>query len=413
VAAELSSEKFITGVSDDDPSGIATYSQCGAQFGFGMLWTLLFSFPLMVGIQIVSAHLGRVTGRGIAGNIRRHFPKWVLYPVVFILFAVNSLNLGADIQAMAACLRLLIPGSLSLYCIFFAVSALILEIFVPYTFYVRWLKWLTFAMLAYVEVVFVLHVNWGAALKATLIPRFTWNFEQIKMLTAVLGTTISPYLFFWQASQEVEEQQCHEGRLPLKQAPEQAKEELSRIRVDTLTGMGISNLIAFFIMLTTAVTLHAHGVIDIKTAAEAAEALRPVAGKLCFLLFSLGLIGVGMLAVPVLAGSAAYAISEGFHWRVGLERKPKEALHFYAVIAVSTTLGLGLTLLHIDPIKALIWTAVLNGVISAPIMAIMMIMASNRKIMGDFSLSFPLKVMGWGATLVMFLCSVILCKLGV
>ncbi|MGZ3709792.1 MAG: NRAMP family divalent metal transporter, partial [Bdellovibrionota bacterium] len=307
--------------------------------------------------------------------------------------------------AMGAAMRLLIGGPILLYCVLIAVIALILEVFVPYTQYVRWLKWLTFALFAYAEAVWVIDVPWKKVLHSTLLPSVTLSPEFLKMFIAVLGTTISPYLFFWQASQEVEEQTSHHGEKPLKRAPSQAPGQIQRIKFDTVVGMGFSNLIAFFIMVTTAATLNAHGVVNIQTAAEAAEALRPLAGRFCFLLFSLGLIGSGMLAIPVLAGSAAYGVSEAMNWKTGLERKPKEAKYFYAVIAISTLVGLSLTFLNFNPIQALIWTAVLNGVISSPIMVIMMLLSSNRRVMGDFILSPRLKAAGWFTTIVMFLAS--------
>ncbi|MEO5970899.1 MAG: divalent metal cation transporter [Bdellovibrionia bacterium] len=397
---------LITGVSDDDPSGIATYSQVGAQFGYGMLWTLIFSFPLMVAIQEISARIGCVTGRGIAGNIRRQYSSWVLYPVVFILTAVNTINLGADLQAMGAALNLIIGGPESLYCLLFAIITLSLEVLVPYALYVHWLKWLTFALFAYVGTVWAIHVPWAHALSLTFFPSIKLDADFLKMFIAVLGTTISPYLFFWQASQEVEEQHNHHGQRPLGKAPSQATQQIRRIKIDTYVGMGFSNLIAFFIMLTTAATLNANGVFTVQTAAQAAEALRPVAGRFCFLLFSFGIIGSGMLAIPVLAGSAAYGISEAFSWKVGLGRSPSEAKGFYSVIAIATLVGLALTFLKVNPIQSLIWSAVLNGIIATPIMAIMMLMTSNPKVMGMYVLPSRLKIMGWIATIVMFLATI-------
>lgn len=394
---------LITGVSDDDPSGIATYSQVGAQFGYGMLWVLVFSFPLMAAIQEICARIGRVTGRGIAGNIRRHYPRWILYLLIFTLTLVNTINLGADLQAMGAALSLVIGGPIEAYCVLFALIVLILEIFIPYTRYVHWLKWLTFALFAYVGTAWVAHVEWEKALRSTFFPTITFDPDFFKMFVAVLGTTISPYLFFWQASQEVEEQQCHPGEKPLKHSPEKALKNFHRIRVDTYVGMGFSNLIAFFIMLTTAATLHKNGIINIQTAAQAAEALRPLAGRFCFLLFSLGIIGSGLLAIPVLAGSAAYGVSEAMGWRTGLEKKAKEAKGFYGVISVATGIGLTLTFLHINPIQALIWSAVLNGILATPIMVILMLMASSSKVMGSFTLPKGLKIVGWFSTFMMLL----------
>ena len=394
---------LITGASDDDPSGIATYSQVGAQFGYSVLWTMLFSYPLMTAIQEISARLGRVTGRGIAGNMRLHYPRWLMIPIILLLLAANTLNLGADISAMGASLQLLVGGPAPLYAALFALGSLLLQVFVSYTRYTMILKWLCLSLFTYVGIVFVVRVPWGEALRGTLLPSIHLNADYLTALIAVLGTTISPYLFFWQASAEVEEVHTVPGERPLRRAPEQAPAELARISVDTWLGMGASNLIAFFIILTTAVTLHASGRTHIDTAAQAAEALRPVAGQFAFLLFGVGIIGTGLLAIPVLAGSAAYAIGEALHWRTGLDRKPTEARGFYAVLAVATLLGLGLTFLSFDPIRALFWSAVINGVVAVPIMILMMLMGTSRKVMGDFTLSGWLLVVGWLSTTVMAL----------
>ena len=298
---------LITGASDDDPSGIATYSQVGAKFGFDMLWTMLISYPMMTAVQEISARIGRITGRGLAGNMRRFYSAWITLPLVALLVAANIFNLGADIIAMGTALVLVIGGSATLYGVLFTIGSLVLQIFMPYTKYSNYLKWLTLALFAYVATAFVIHVPWGQALRHTFLPRFSWNQESLTAIVAVMGTTISPYLFFWQASTEVEEVEAHRDQHPLKEAPEQAKDEFERIRLDTLIGMAASNIVAFFIILTAAVTLHANGKTDINSAAEAAESLRPLAGQFAFLLFSLGIIGTGLLAVPVLAGSAAYA----------------------------------------------------------------------------------------------------------
>jgi NRAMP (natural resistance-associated macrophage protein)-like metal ion transporter len=395
---------IITGVSDDDPSGIATYSQAGAQFGFGVLWIMVFTLPLMIAIQEISGRLGQVTGEGIAANIRRHSSKAFLYPLVFILLVVNTLNIGADIQVMGSAMEILVGGSALLYCLIFALITLGLEIFVPYSRYVNWLKWLTLVLFSYVATAFAVHIPWLEVLKSLVIPQVKLNTDFFKMFLAILGTTISPYLFFWQASEECEDlYQCKE--MPLLKNPSRAVSQLIRIKVDTYVGMTLSNIGAFFIMLTTAVTLHAHGLTHLNTAAEAAEALRPLAGKFCFLLFSLGLIGTGLLAVPVLAGSAAYAVGEAFGWEVGLEKKLKEAKGFYAILAASTLVGLAFTLLRINPIEALIWTSVLNGVISAPIMAMILWLASKESVMGPYTIKPVLKTVGWIATLVMLLAS--------
>ena len=397
---------LITGASDDDPSGIATYSQVGAQFGFSVLWTMLFSYPLMTAIQEISARVGRVTGRGIAANLRHYYPRWLMFPVITLLLMANTLNLGADIGAMGAALKLLVGGPATVYAAVFAVGSLLLEIFMSYNRYARVLKWLCVALFAYVGVVFAVKVPWGEALRGTLLPHVALNVEYLTALIAVLGTTISPYLFFWQASAEVEEMRAVPGEKPLKITPQQAPAEFARIRMDTYLGMGVSNLIAFFIILTAAVTLHTHGLTHIDTASQAAEALRPVAGKFAFLLFGVGIIGTGLLAIPVLAGSAAYAISEGLHWRAGLERRPHEAVGFYGVLSVATLLGLGMTFTLMDPIRALFWSAVINGVVAVPVMIVMMLMAANPRVMGEFTLPPGLKIMGWLATAVMGLAAI-------
>ena len=394
---------LITGASDDDPSGIGTYSQVGAQFGYMMLWTMLFSYPLMGAIQEISARIGRVTGRGIAGNMRRYYPRWLTYFIAGLLVIANVINLGADISAMGAALKLLIGGSALLYAALFALASLLLQIFVPYAKYVNFLKWLTLVLFAYVATVFVVHVPWGQALHSTFVPSIEFKPEYFAGLIAVLGTTISPYLFFWQASQEVEEIELAPQENALKESPRQAPKQIQRIKADTYIGMGISNLIAFFIILTAAVTLHAHGKTDIQSAAQAAEALRPVAGNFAFALFTLGIVGTGLLAVPVLAGSAAYAVSGVFDWPASLERKALQAKRFYGVLTAATVIGLGLNFTPIDPIKALFWAAVINGVLAGPVMVVIMLMATNSAVMGKFTLSRRLKITGWLATAVMLL----------
>ena len=393
---------LITGAADDDPSGIATYSQAGAQFGFGLLWTMVFTWPLMVGIQMVSARIGRVTGQGLAANMRRVFPRWVFYPIVFLLVVANTINIAADIAAMGDALRLLVGGRAHWYVIGFGLISLVLQVFIPYQRYVRVLKWLTLSLLAYVAVVFMVHVPWKAAAAGTIFPKVILDADFAMMIVAVFGTTISPYLFFWQASQEVEELRAVPGAMPLVSSNlTEAREHLRRIKIDTYIGMGFSNLIAFFIILSTAVTLHAAGVTNIETSAQAAEALRPLAGELTFLLFAAGIVGTGMLAVPVLAGSAAYAVADSFEWRQGLDRKWYEARRFYALIALATLGGVALDFSSIDPINALIWSAVINGVIAVPIMVVMMLMAVRPDLMGPFVIKRRLQVLGWLATVVM------------
>lgn len=392
---------LITGAADDDPSGIATYSQAGARFGYSMLWTVLFTFPLMVGIQIVSARIGRVTGDGLAANIRLHYPRVLLYSIVALLLVANTINIAADIGAMGAALQLLIGGPAHLYAIGFGALSLVLQICIPFPRYAPILKGLTLALFAYVATVFTVHVPWGEVLLDSITPSLSLRPDYVMAVVAVFGTTISPYLFFWQASQEVEEQRAKVGEMPLKRAPGQARAHLRRIKIDTYLGMGFSNLVAFFIMLTAAVTLNRSGITNIETSAQAAEALRPLAGDLAFVLFSAGIVGTGLLAVPVLAGSAAYAVAEAFGWPIGLGRTFSNAKGFYAIIIVATLLGVALNFSSIDPIKALFWSAVINGVIAVPIMAVMMLMATRGDVMGPFVVTRRLKFLGWGATLIM------------
>lgn len=392
---------LITGASDDDPSGIATYSQVGAQFGYGMLWTMLFSFPLMAAIQEVCARIGRVTGFGIAGNIRRYYSQWLVFGVVGLVLVANIINLGADIGAMAAAANLLLPARVEIYVMIFGFLSLALQVFVPYTHYVKYLKWLTMALFSYVATALIVKVPWLEVLIRTVRPAVTLNAGYLTALVAVLGTTISPYLFVWQASQEVEEVKTNPDDLPLKQSPKQAREQLGRIRVDTLTGMAASNAVAFFIILTTAATLHAGGQTEITSAEQAAKALEPLAGRLATWLFAAGIIGTGLLAVPVLAGSAAYGVGEAFRWKPSLEKKPHQAKAFYGVIAAATITGLALNFMHFDPIKALFWAAVVNGVVAVPLMVVIMLMGSNSRVMGRFVLPRVLKIFGWLATGVM------------
>lgn len=393
---------LITAASDNDPSGIATYSQAGAKFGYGLLWTMLFVYPLVTAIQEISARLGRVTGHGIAGNMRRYYPHWLMYVIVTLLLIANTINLGADIGVMGSTLNLLIGGNALLYSSLFAIAALLLQIFVSYDKYKNLLKGLTLALFTYVATIFVVHVPWAQVLRGTFLPSISFSADYLTTLIAVLGTTISPYLFFWQASEEVEEVEDTPDKKPLKGAPQQARSELNRLRFDTYSGFAFSNTVAFFIILTAAITLHSHGITNIETATQAALALRPVAGKFGFLLFSAGMIGTGLLAVPVLAGSAAYAVGEALQWPIGLERKPLEAKGFYGILAVATLIGLGLNFISINPIKALYWAAVINGVVSVPVMIVMMLMVTNPKVMGRFTLGRRLRLTGWLTTAVMF-----------
>ena len=394
---------LITGASDDDPSGIATYSQVGAQFGYGLAWTLVFSYPLMVAIQLISARIGRVTGFGIAGNLLRHYPVWLSSGIVGLLLTANIINLGADLGAMGAALELLIHGPAHLYVVLFGLLSAVLQIFIRYARYVSVLKWLSLSLLSYVVCAFVVDVSWTSVAWRIVWPPISFDGDYVMAVVAVLGTTISPYLFFWQAEQEVEDGKERDGARPLIRAPQQAQAELARIRLDTYLGMALSNLVALFIVITAAATLHAHAVLDIQTAAQAAEALRSIAGPLTFAVFSAGIIGTGLLAIPVLAGSAAYALGETLSWHVGLARTPIRAKAFYAAIAAATAIGVILNFTSINPIKALYWSAVLNGIAAVPVMAVMMRLTMRRDIMGDFTLPRLLRVIGWLATFAMAL----------
>jgi len=397
---------LITGASDDDPSGIATYSQAGAQFGYAIGWSLLFTYPLMCAIQLVSAQIGRVTGRGIAGNMRRHSPAWLLHAIVALLLGANIINIGADLGAMAAALKLLVPVPMPLAVAGFTLLSVLLEVFVRYARYVSVLKWLSLSLFAYVATVFIAGVPWGKAISGILLPHLQFNGAYLTVVVAVLGTTISPYLFFWQAGEEVEKEKEDDEAQPLKEAPLQAPAEMQRIRLDTYVGMAFSNVVALAIVITTAATLHAHGVTNITTSSQAAQALKPIAGRFAFTIFALGIIGTGLLAVPVLAGSAAYALGEAFKFPVGLGLKAKRAKAFYGTIAVAFLLGALLNVSPIDPIKALFWSAVVNGVVAVPVMVVMMLLSCRTAVMGDFTLGPILKIFGWIATAAMALAAV-------
>ncbi len=392
---------LVTGAADDDPSGVGTYSQVGAQFGYGMGWTLIFGFPLLAAIQAICARIGATTGRGIAQNLRRHYHPALLRVVVILLLIANVINLGADLGAMGAVVALLIPGPVLAYTVAFGVISVLLEVFLSYNSYARILKWATLSLFAYVGVVLVADVPLGEMARGLLVPQFTLDRDHAMALVAIFGTTISPYLFFWQAGQEVEEQHRRHIK-PLHVSPRDAGPELRRIRLDTLVGMGFSHLVALCIVIATAATLHVNGVREIESAAQAAEALRPIAGDLAFALFAAGIIGTGLLAVPVLAGSAAYAVSETFGWTEGLNRKPKEAKAFYGVIVLATAGGIALNFIGIDPMKALYWAAVVNGLLAPPLMTVTMFIATNPKVMGKLVLSRRLKAVGWLATAVMW-----------
>jgi NRAMP (natural resistance-associated macrophage protein)-like metal ion transporter len=392
---------LITGAADDDPSGIATYSQGGAQFGFNLLWTMLLTFPLMAAIQMVSALIGRVTGRGLAYNMGQVLPRPLVLGLLTLLFIANTINVGADLAAMGEAARLVTGFNQHVFTIFFALLSLGLQLFIPYRKYARFLMVLTFSLFAYVAILFLLPLDW-TAIGAGLIglhPNLTQG--AATTIVAIFGTTISPYLFFWQSAQEVEEVGQNHNEHPLIERPREGREAISRIRIDTIAGMLASNLIALAIMIATAATLHAHGVTNINTAADAAQALKPIAGRFAFALFSIGIIGTGLLAIPVLAGSAGYAVAEAEGWRTGLDNMPWQARGFYAVIVAATLLGLGIDWSPIDPIKALYWSAVLNGVIAVPMMAALMVVASNRRKMGKFRAGLVLGGLGWLSTAVM------------
>jgi Mn2+/Fe2+ NRAMP family transporter len=397
---------LITGAADDDPSGIGTHSQIGAQFGFGLAWTFVLTLPLMVVVQQVAAEIGRVTGAGIARNLRRHYPRLVLWATVVILLIANVVNLGADLSAMGASLGLLTGGNASLYTLMFGAICIVLEMALSYARYASVLKWTTLSLFTYVAVVMVTPVPWEQALTALVVPEIQWTAAYATALVAILGTTISPYLFFWQAGQEVEEQHRHHAK-PLCITPREAGPELSRIRIDTLTGMGFSALVSLAIVYATAATLHVHGITDIETSAQAAEALRPIAGSFAFAMFALGIVGTGFLAVPILAGSAAYAVTEMVGVAGSLDAKPVDARLFYATIAVTTLAGAALNTIGIDPVRALYWAAVLNGVLAVPLMVMMMLIVRNPRAMGRLTLGPWATGMGWCATLVMFMATVL------
>ncbi len=389
---------LITGVADDDPSGIATYSQAGAQFGLNMLWTLPLTYPLMSAVQSMCARLGRVTGKGLAANIKAHFPPWVLFSVVILLVTANTLNIAADVAAMGESAQLVTGWDRHLLTLLFAGLGLGLQLLVPYHRYVVYLKWLTLALLAYAAVLFTVHVPWGEVALRTVAPRLKLDAGAATVVIAVFGTTISPYLFFWQASEEIEdmEEAGHQvDRAPLAENPARAPEELRRIRWDTWSGMLYSNLAAYCIVLATGVTLHAAGITDIQSAAQAAGALRPVAGDFTFVVFTLGILGVGLIGVPVLAGSSAYAMAEAFGWRWGLERRAWDAPGFYGVITAGVLIGVALEYTPIDPMKALFWSAVINGVVAAPMVVLVVLLSRRSDVMGPFTASRTLAALGW------------------
>jgi len=394
---------LITGASDDDPSGIATYGQAGAQLGYALCWTLLYSLPLMAAVQMIAARIGRTTGHGIAGVLARHRPGALLQATVLLLLAANILNLGADLGAMADAVTLLLPGPRWAYVAAFALGCTLMQVGLRYTRYVAVLKWLTLSLFAYLAVLAVARVSWAEFAAGLVLPRLDGSRETLTTLVALIGTTISPYLFFWQAAEEAEDIGAYPRRRDLLHAPDQGGPALRRIEADTLVGMGFSNVVALAIMATTAAVLNAHGVTDIATSAEAAQALRPLAGPFASAVFALGIVGTGLLAVPVLAGSAAYAVGEARRWPVGFGRRMLEARAFYATVALATLVGMAVSLGAVDPIRALYWSAVVNGVVAVPIMAVMMRIAARTEVMGAFAVRGPLLALGWIATGLMFL----------
>jgi Mn2+/Fe2+ NRAMP family transporter len=364
---------------------------------------MLFAYPLMSAIQEICGRIGRVTGLGISGNLRRHYPKKVLLSLVTLLCLANVINIGADLGIMAEAAQMLFGGNRTFYLFVFGLTTLFLEVYVPYSRYEVILKWMTLSLFAYVTTAFVIHFDWLEILKATVIPSFSFSADSFKMLIAIFGTTISPYLFFWQASQEVEDMQLEPRKLPLRSAPARANTELLRIRIDTYVGMGFSNAVAFFIILVTATTLHFHGITQIETATQAALALKPLAGKFASIFFALGIVGTGMLCIPVLSGSLAFSVGEIFAWPVGLEKKTHEAQRFYLLIALATFVGLILNVIRINPMRALYFTAILNGLVAAPMMVFILLISSNKEIMGTFTTPPVLLFLGWLATAVMIL----------
>ena len=391
---------LITGAADDDPSGIGTYSQVGAQFGYGLSWSLLFSLPFMTVIQDVAAQIGSVTGRGIAANLRRHYPAPLLWSAVVLLLFANVINLGADLSAMGAVMQMLLGGEVVVYTLGFGLVCVLLEIFLSYRQYAAVLKFTTLSLFAYVAVVIAVRLPWAEALRGVLVPHVEWTAAFATGFVAILGTTISPYLFFWQAAQEIEEERRTHSK-PLYVAPGNAGAEMKRIRQDTLIGMVFSNLVAIFIVFAAAATLHAHGITTIETASQAAQALEPVAGRFAFFLFALGIVGTGLLAVPVLAGSAAYAVSEMLGRPASLDSRPLKARLFYGTIAATTLAGAMLQSVGVNPVRALYWSAVINGVLAAPLMALMMLIVTNPRAMGHLTLGRRGAVLGWAATAIM------------
>ena len=399
---------LVTGAADDDPSGIATYSQAGAQYGFGLLWTIVLTYPLMAGIQMICARIGLVTGRGLASNMQRCYPVILTLPLIILLLVANVINIAADLSAMSDAVKLAIGGPRHFYSIIIGGACLLLQVLIPYHRYLPILKWLTLSLFAYVGTVFASHVEWSRVIQETLLPHISLDANYVLLVVGVFGTTISPYLFFWQAAEEVEDIADIPDRRSLIDHPAQAPRELRRVTFDTMFGMGFSNTISFFIILTTAATLFPAGIHNIQTSAEAAAALRPIAGDFAFILFALGILGTGLLAIPVLAGSAAYAVAEIMKKPASLKLTIWTAKHFYGVIVIATLIGIGMDFSGIDPIKALIWSAVINGIVAVPLMIAVMHMSSMPKIMGAFTIEGRTRLLGWLATGLMTVTAIIL-----
>lgn len=391
---------LVTGASDDDPAGIATYSQAGARFGYQTLWIMVFTYPLISAVQITAGAIGLVTGKGLAANLRERFPRWILLMVAGLVFFTNTINVGADIAAMAAATRLLVPLPSFFLVVLFGLTSLTLEVFVSYQRYARFLKWITFSLLAYVVSGILAKADWPALLRATVLPHITFDAQYLLIFLAILGTTLSPYLLFWQSSQEVEEEKAA-GERPSRKNTKQARQRMIALQRDTSVGMAFASVIAYFVILTCAATLNAHGLKDINSADEAAQALQPFAGRFASMVFAAGILGTGLLAIPVLAGSAAFALGEAMGWKVGLEYQMRRAQSFYGIIALSILGGIGLDVLGINLIDFLVGTALINGIVEVPILALMLLVAQDRRVMGSFALSGPLRFFGWLTVLVM------------
>ncbi len=392
---------LITGASDDDPSGIGTYSQAGAAFGFATLWTAIVTLPLMIVVQHICAKIGMCSGQGLAGVLREYYPRWLLYPTVLGLVIANTINAGADIAAISAAINMFVPIPISAMVIPIAIAIVVLQIWGSYRLIVKIFKWLTLSLFAYVIAAFLAHPNWSEVIRATFMPQIQFTGQYLTTIVAILGTTISPYLFFWEASEEVEEEKS-EGRETVAQRIGATDKEIKKEKIDTITGMIFCNVVFYFVIVSAGATLHVTGQTNIQSATEAAQALRPLAGNLATVLFAIGLIGAGLLAIPVLTGSAAYAVAETFGWRSGLDEKPRHAKKFYGIIALSTLVGVGIDFLGINPITALFWTAVINGVVAPPLLVVVMLVANNKKAMGPRTNGVFTNIMGWLAAAVMF-----------